>query len=192
MKKIKIIALIGKAGSGKDYWLKQICKWVEDVHEIISCTTRPKRFGEIEDVNYHYLSDEQFHNERFLESCSFNGWYYGTRYSDLDPDKINIGVFNLNGVETLLGKPDIDLSVIHIIATDKIRLIRQLERDASNIEEIFRRYHTDESDFSPYRLEIIDKNCDLYVITNNTTNQNDDNESIFYDLMKIIQQVKNK
>lgn len=192
MKKIKIIALIGKAGSGKDYWLKQICKWVEDVHEIISCTTRPKRFGEIEDVNYHYLSDEQFHSERFLESCSFNGWYYGTRYSDLDPDKINIGVFNLNSIETLLGRPDIDLSVIHIIATDKIRLIRQLERDASNIEEIFRRYHTDESDFNPYRLEIIDKNCDLYLITNNTTNQNNDNESIFYDLMKIIQRVKNK
>lgn len=192
MKKIKIIALIGKAGSGKDYWLKQICKWVEDVHEIISCTTRPKRFGEIEDVNYHYLSDEQFHSEHFLESCSFNGWYYGTRYSDLDPDKINIGVFNLNSIETLLGKPDIDLSVIHIIATDKIRLIRQLERDASNIEEIFRRYHTDESDFNPYRLEIIDKNCDLYLITNNTTNQNNDNESIFYDLMKIIQRVKNK
>lgn len=192
MKKIKIIALIGKAGSGKDFWLKQICKWVEDVHEIISCTTRPKRFGEIEDINYHYLSDEQFHSEHFLESCSFNGWYYGTRYSDLDPDKINIGVFNLNGVEILLGKPDIDLSVIHVIAADKIRLIRQLERDASNIEEIFRRYRTDESDFNPYRLEIIDKNCDLYLITNNTTNQNNDNESIFYDLMKIIQRVKNK
>ena len=30
MKKIKIIAIVGKSGSGKDYWLRKICDNDED------------------------------------------------------------------------------------------------------------------------------------------------------------------
>ena len=59
MKKINVVALVGKAGAGKDYYLRKVCERA-DVHEIISCTTRPVRDGELDGVNYHYLSDEQF------------------------------------------------------------------------------------------------------------------------------------
>lgn len=193
MKKIKIIALVGKAGSGKDYWLKQICENFDDVHEIISCTTRPKRFGEVEDINYHYLSDEQFRNEKFVESCSFNGWYYGTRYTDLNPNKLNVGVFNLTGIETLLRNPDIDLTLIYLMTEDKLRLIRQLERDASDIDEILRRYNTDKQDFNESRLEAIKNQVsDYYWVINNSTNEYDDNVYILRDIEEIIQKVKNK
>lgn len=54
----KIIALIGKAGAGKDTILREIIKNNSDLHEMISCTTRPKREGEVDGVNYFYLTPE--------------------------------------------------------------------------------------------------------------------------------------
>jgi guanylate kinase len=46
MKKIKIVALIGESGSGKDTFMQEVLKLRPDLHEIISCTTRPIREGE--------------------------------------------------------------------------------------------------------------------------------------------------
>lgn len=174
MKKIKIVALIGKAGAGKDYYLRQVCER-GDVHEIISCTTRPVRDKELEGVNYHYLSDEQFLQEHYIESCMFRGWRYGTRISDLDPAAINVGVFNLSGVEQLLTHENIDLTVIHITATDKTRLIRQLNREFDpDVNEIMRRFKTDEEDFNNTRLTNIQQTLpDNYYWINNNSNDYD-------------------
>jgi guanylate kinase len=54
----KIIALIGKAGSGKDTILHELIKTTLNLHEIVSCTTRPRREGEVEGVNYFYMTPE--------------------------------------------------------------------------------------------------------------------------------------
>ena len=43
MNKYRVIALIGKAGSGKDTILKRIVSIEKNINEIISCTTRPAR-----------------------------------------------------------------------------------------------------------------------------------------------------
>ena len=53
-----IIALAGKAGSGKDTILKKVIAAIPDrFHEIISCTTRPPREGEVDGKNYHFVND---------------------------------------------------------------------------------------------------------------------------------------
>lgn len=144
----KIIALIGKAGAGKDTILHEIIKNNPDLHEMISCTTRPKREGEVDGVNYFYLTPEQFLNTKMLESSCFNGWYYGTSYESLKQDKINIGVFNPEGINSLLEYPNIELMVYYITASPKQRLLRQLNRENNpNVDEIIRRYSTDEQDF---------------------------------------------
>ena len=52
MNKVKVIALFGKAGSGKDTILRALVKVDPDkFNEIVSCTTRPPREGEQEGVN---------------------------------------------------------------------------------------------------------------------------------------------
>lgn len=149
----KVIALIGKSGAGKDRILQELVKQKSNnIHEIISCTTRPIREGEVDGKNYHFLSNEVFAEQilqnDFLEATVFNEWAYGTRKQDLDINKINIGVFNPEGIYYLSEHKDIDLKVYYIIATDKTRLIRQLNREKNpNVEEIIRRYSTDKIDF---------------------------------------------
>lgn len=191
MKKIKIIAIVGKSGSGKDFWLRNICENDEEVHEIVSCTTRPARWTEVNGRNYNFITAEHFMEQDFLESSTFNGWKYGTRKKDVDKNKVNIGVFNLDGIEQILENPDIDLTVICLYAEDKIRLIRQLERESANIDEIFRRYYADQKDFTKLRLDKIKEQVPLYFIYNNS-NSFDDKEFIFSDFNKIINEVKSR
>ena len=147
MEKIKVIAYVGKSGAGKDYCMKQAAQ-ENNYHIIVSSTTRPKRDYETEGVDYHFLSEKEFAAARFLETASFNGWHYGTRYEDLDSNKVNIGVFNPTGLKSLAAHDDIELTVVYIKASDKTRLLRQLNREEEpNVHEIIRRFATDEADF---------------------------------------------
>lgn len=150
----KIIALIGEAGSGKDTIMQGILKRCPtQFHEIISCTTRPIREGEKNGVNYHFLTPDDFTNKvknnEMLEYTIFNNWFYGTSYDSLQPNTINIGVFNPAGIRSLHQFDDIDLIVYKITCSDKTRMLRQLNREEHpNVDEIVRRYKTDQEDFS--------------------------------------------
>lgn len=151
---MKIVALMGEAGSGKDTILHRIMeKYPSYFNEIISCTTRPPRQGEKEGVNYHFLSVEDFIrkilNGDMLEATEFNGWHYGTDSQSLTIDKINIGVFNPEGVRCLQEDENIELYVFYARAAGKQRLLRQLNREENpDVDEIIRRYKADTEDFS--------------------------------------------
>lgn len=148
MNKIKIIAYVGKSGAGKDFCMKHTAER-NNYHIIVSSTTRPKRDYEEEGVDYHFLSEKEFAEGHFLETASFNGWHYGTRYEDLDPDRTNIGVFNPTGLKSLAAHDDIYLVIVYIKATDKVRMLRQLNRESNpDVKEIVRRFMTDEADFA--------------------------------------------
>lgn len=156
MNKYKIIALIGEAGSGKDSVMREVIKRNSGLHEIISCTTRPPREGEINGINYFFLTNEEFAakviNMEMFEATSFRGWFYGTSIDSLDKSVINIGVFNPDGIYALLESSNVELTVYYLKASPKERLIRQLTRERDpDIEEILRRYRTDNEDF--YNLD---------------------------------------
>lgn len=154
MNNYRILAIIGKAGAGKDSLLQQCLKEGRYVfNEIISCTSRPPRENEEDGKNYHFLKKEDFNSEDFLETAIFNDWYYGTRWQDLSTDKTNIGVFNPEGIRNLIKIPNIDVKVIMITAKDKTRMLRQLEREENpDVKEIARRYLVDEEDFAEDKL----------------------------------------
>ena len=153
MKQYKVIAIMGAAGVGKDTILKCVLNLNNELHGIVSHTTRPKRENEAYGVDYYYVSKENFQtkieNNEMIEYTIFNDWYYGTSFSALREDKINVGVFNPAGVRSLMENPDIDLIVYHVRAADNVRLLRQLKRETNpNVDEIIRRYNTDKADFS--------------------------------------------
>lgn len=152
MNKYKIIALFGPAGSGKDYIQKHIMQtaWGKTyLNQIISCTTRPPRDNEKNGIDYYFVKKEDFFKQNLIEFTYYKDWFYGTSIDCLDKDKINIGVFNPEGIISLLGKSEeIDLKIFYIITDDKTRLLRQLNRENNpNVKEIIRRFNADEADF---------------------------------------------
>lgn len=159
--KFKIIAIMGKAGSGKDTILRGVLRHPK-AHEIISCTTRPMREGEVNGRNYHFISLEQYATNLlrgdFLEATEFNDWFYATPITSLSPDCVNVGVFNPEGIKLMLQDERVEVIAIYYIqASGKTRLIRQLNREEDpDINEILRRYEADEIDFSYIPFEYIE------------------------------------
>ncbi len=171
MDKYKIIAIMGKAGSGKDTLLKALLQTppFDTANSIISCTTRPIRDYEQNGIDYHFLTVDQFTDQvlsgEMLEATAFNNWCYGTSIKNLEQYNLNIGVFNPEGCEALRENKDIDLFLIYIEANDKDRLLRQLNReDHPDCHEIVRRFSADEEDFDEDEIEYLQPNM---FITNN-------------------------
>lgn len=169
MKKYKIIALIGESGAGKDTILQKVCQIPQPhLHSIISYTTRPPREGEVDGEDYYFITADKFANlifdEKMLEATAFREWCYGTGYDSLDINKINIGVFNPDGVELLSYLDEIDLHVYWIKTHPKNRLLRSLNRELNpDVDEIVRRYLADEEAFTA-----LDKNIEVIELKNDT------------------------
>lgn len=152
-----IVCLIGESGSGKDSIFKEVLssakKYKININPIINCTTRPKRDNEKENVDYYFLTLEQFTDKllknELLEATSFNDWFYGTEFSALKEDQVNIGIFNPDAIYNIKETHNnINLWVYYLEVSGKERLIRQLNREEKpNIDEIIRRYQADELDF---------------------------------------------
>jgi guanylate kinase len=151
MKKIKIIALFGPAGAGKDA-LQEILVNELEWNGIISHTTRPIRDNEKDGVAYHFTTVYNFNHmieqKKFLEYTKFNDWWYGTCIDSLSEDEINVGVFNIDGIKALLADSRVEVIPIYICVSDKKRLQRQLNREQNpNCLEICRRFLADNYDF---------------------------------------------
>lgn len=156
----KIIAFVGKAGAGKDTIAAEVCARLTNAHNIVSCTTRPKRDYEVDGVHYHFITGEQFAEKvlagDMLEATCFNDWFYGTMKSDL-MDGWNVGVFNPEGWESLNRNLDDDIQAFgfYVMASDKTRLLRQLNREESpDVHEILRRFKADIEDFDGIEDEL--------------------------------------
>lgn len=155
----KIIALYGESGAGKDTiqdWL--VKQHPTEAHKIVSCTTRPPRDYEENGKDYYFIDTETFAkkllNGDMLEATTFNNWGYGTPIDCLEKDKINIGVFNIAGIDCLLQDPRLDVAVVYVKASAKERLIRVLNREEKpDCGEICRRFLADIKDFSDIPFE---------------------------------------
>ena len=177
MTKYNIIAIMGKAGSGKDTLCQALLKQPEffNAAPIVSCTTRPIRDNEVDGVSYHFLTNEEFTNQilsgEMLEATVFNTWCYGTSVHNLKKDVVNIGVFNPEGVAILRENKEVNLKVIYIEANDKDRLLRQLNREKNpNCHEIIRRFTADEEDFAEEDIEYLSP--DMFITNNEGTDIN--------------------
>ncbi|ENZ01732.1 guanylate kinase [Clostridium thermobutyricum] len=87
MKKGVLLVISGPSGAGKGTICKALLKKRNDLHISVSATTRSPRAGEIDGVNYHFLTKETFEekikNNEFLEYAEVYGNYYGTPKTDV-------------------------------------------------------------------------------------------------------------
>ena len=76
------------SGAGKTSLIKALMEQDQRVEVSVSHTTRPQRPGEVEGVNYFFISTETFQEMReagaFFESAEVFGHFYGTSLTQLE------------------------------------------------------------------------------------------------------------
>jgi len=78
----RLFVLSGPSGVGKSTVLAHVRELVPDLWYSVSATTRAMRPGEVDGVNYHFVTPERFDEliatGRLLEHAHFAGNWYGT------------------------------------------------------------------------------------------------------------------
>jgi guanylate kinase len=81
-----IITITGPSGSGKTELIKALENRGQFAR-LISVTTRPMRPGEIDGVDYYFITPAEFQDyvetDQLVQSVSFNGFNYGTTVKEL-------------------------------------------------------------------------------------------------------------
>lgn len=163
----RIFLLIGETGAGKTEIYKRVIERNNIVKAVVSTTTRKPRKGEIEGIDYHFVSDEYFLNNinDFLEYREYtlkdgSKVYYGTHKDSFNDNKPYIHIVDGNGLDSIqeycskVGLPGWTVVGVYINASEDIRRERSFNRDNMSedvIKEIERRIHADAYEVRPYR-----------------------------------------
>lgn len=150
-----ILAICGKSASGKDTLAKSLSASISPYYRtnlIISDTTRPKRNGEQNGVDYNFLSERTFlqniQDNKYFEYTVFRKWYYGTNRNSVSNDAVNIGVFNVAGLEHMIYLQYwYNIIPIYLDLNLEERLKRSYQRENKFKLEFLRRALVDEKDF---------------------------------------------
>jgi guanylate kinase len=89
MSERKLIIFTAPSGAGKTTIVKHLLKQRDDLAFSISACTRPQRYGEINGMDYYFLSAEEFRrrvaSNDFLEwEEVYEGQFYGTLRSEIE------------------------------------------------------------------------------------------------------------
>ena len=87
MSKGNLFVISGASGVGKTSVLKQVMKVRDDLQFSVSATSRPPRPGEVDGVNYYFISRDEFQamidRNEFVEYDYHMENYYGTLKSEV-------------------------------------------------------------------------------------------------------------
>lgn len=150
-----MLVILGESGSGKTTLIKGLTEPGSRFRRVITYTTRPMRKGEVNNVDYHFIDEAQFHQldkkGYFAESMNYRGWCYGITKSDCLEDNV-VAVLTPHGLRTVknLG---IQTTSIYLDVDRRSRLIKMLER-GDDIEEAYRRNLTDVGEFDGVSDEV--------------------------------------
>ena len=141
-----MVILTGKSGAGKT----TVAKLLEEEHgfkRAVTCTTRPPREGEIDDVDYHFLSQEQFDEMEkkgmFAESAHTGLYSYGSlKESYMEDDSVIV-------------KEGYCVLTVYLGGDNKL-LKNRLVKRGDNPEKVSERLAEDDA-----RFEGIEELCDL-------------------------------
>lgn len=84
----KVFVITGPSGVGKGTLIRALRERCPTLELSVSATTRKPRPGEVDGVDYHFLSPEEFERRQeardFLEFAPYSGNHYGTLRSEVD------------------------------------------------------------------------------------------------------------
>ncbi len=169
MKQGRIFLLMGKSTSGKDTIYKNLIADSElSLKKVVPYTTRPRRSGETDGVQYFFQSEEEYlalkKEGRIIEERTYHTNYGEWRYFTADDGQIDLTSGDYLVIGTLesfcyirdyFGKENVVPLLIDVEA--RIRLNRAMHREEKQenprYDEMCRRFLADEEDFSEDKIE---------------------------------------
>ena len=159
-----IFYLMGKSSSGKDTIYKKLMEDSElSLRTLVMYTTRPRREGEREGEEYHFVTAEQMHEMdragRIIEKRTYPTMYGDWHYFTVDDGSVEPEKYDY----LLIGTLESFVKIRNYYGRDRViplmletddgdRLQRALNRERSQsvpkYSEMCRRFLADEADFS--------------------------------------------
>ena len=163
----KIFYLMGKSSSGKDTIYKELIQKFPKMKRIVLYTTRPRREGERDGVEYFFTDEEklqQFRNQgQLIEERSYHTQYGVWSYFTADDGQIDLAKHDYLGIGTLESYLKLKayfgeqaMVPLYVEVDDGLRLSRALERERKQTEpkyaEMCRRFLADCEDFTEEKI----------------------------------------
>lgn len=151
-----LMVISGPSGAGKGTVISSLINNNDNIHCSISATTRYMREGEIDGVNYFFLTKEAFEkeisNDGMIEYANYCGNYYGTPKKVVF-EKLDAGIDVILEIEiqgALQIKEKFPDAVLIFIVPPKFEDIRKrlIGRNTESIEIIDKRLETAKKEIS--------------------------------------------
>ena len=139
-----VMILSGPSGVGKDSALDALERLGVRFHRVVTATTRPPRPGEVDGVDYHFVSMTRFaemiENDELIEYALVYGDYKGVPKSEIiEPLKQGVDVVmrvDVQGAETMARKLPGAITVFLTTSTEEELIRRLKERKTDSDEQI--------------------------------------------------------
>jgi guanylate kinase len=83
-----VFVITGPSGVGKGTLIRAVRELVPELELSTSATTRPRRPGEVDGIDYHFIDRDEFDRRvaegRFLEHATYSGNQYGTLRTEVE------------------------------------------------------------------------------------------------------------
>lgn len=143
MSKGKLLILSGPSGAGKSTVVSKLMEMRDDVCFSVSATTRSPRPGEVDGVNYFFVTrerfDEMIRDNALLEYAEYVGNCYGTP-RDYVEEKMNMGInvildIEVQGARQVMEKVP-DAIPVFLVPPSIAELERRLRARGTESEEV--------------------------------------------------------
>ena len=170
-----LVIMSAPSGCGKDTVFKELVKKRDDVVESVSATTRKPREGEVDGVNYFFLTKDKFEkmikNNGFLEYANYNGNYYGTPVKGvqkaIEEGKVCFLIIEVQGAQKVMKMfPDNCVSIFLLPPSLDVLEQRLRKRDSDGEEMIKQRLDIANIEMSykdKYTYQIVNDDIDVCV-----------------------------
>lgn len=171
-KKGAILIISGPSGCGKSTLLKEVYKNISDYYFSISTTTREPRVGEVNGVDYFFVSKEEFEedikNGNFLEYAKVHDNYYGTSLKPiinaLNEGKLVIFDIDVQGHHLVRKKMNDSVTSV-FITTPSLKVLEERlnNRNSDSLEVIEKRVKNAKKEiefFDEYDYFIVNDNLE--------------------------------
>ena len=170
-----MLVLSSPSGAGKSSISRRLLESEDNLHLSVSATSRKRRPGEVEGVDYQFVNNEEFrlmiNNDEFLEYAKVFDHYYGTPRAQVEGNLASgrdvLFDIDWQGTQHLKASAREDLVSVFILPPSVAELERRLMKRGQDTAEVVARRMAEASSemshYAEYDYIIINEDLDASV-----------------------------